>query len=163
MKALRFVDKHLEELIASIFLAAMTIVIALQIIFRFTGAPLSWTEELARYMFIWLIYISCSYAVRTRSHIKVDMLTLFFKKRGNLVLSLLSDLAFLIFSVIITYYGTIVVHKLAVVNPQYSAAMNMPMWIPYLSFALGMGLASIRLVQDMVLLCVEYKQNKEEK
>ncbi len=82
MKIVSFIDKHLEEVLCAVLLAVMTIVIFLQIVLRLLGLPLSWTEEIGRYMFIWLIYIGCASAIRKRKHISVELLDLFLKERG---------------------------------------------------------------------------------
>ena len=105
MKAVRWLDKHLEEVISVVLLAVMTLVIAYQIVMRLLGKPASWSEESARYMFAWLIYISSAYAVKKRSHIKVEIVSLLLGKKGNLILDLIADGAFLFFSLVIMRYG----------------------------------------------------------
>lgn len=157
MKVLHWLDEHLEEFISTLLLMAMTFCIFTQIIFRATGAPLSWTEELSRYLFVWLIYISCSLAIRHRAHIKVDVMSLLVKRRGQLVLDLISDVAFFIFIVIIAYYGSQTVYKLLFVRPQVSAGIKAPMWIPYLSIVVGGILMALRLIQSVILRIREYK------
>lgn len=56
MKILKFLDDHLEEMICVVVLAAMTVVIFIQIIIRaissFVTIPMAWTEEIGRYLFI---------------------------------------------------------------------------------------------------------------
>ena len=44
------------------------------------GASLSWSEELARYVFIWLVYIGISYAVQMKAHVKVEAAIVFSSK-----------------------------------------------------------------------------------
>ena len=156
MKALSFIDKHLEEILCAVLLACMTIVIFLQIILRLFGLPLSWTEEVGRYMFIWLIYIGCASAIRKRKHISVELLDLFLKERGQFVLNIISNTVFLIFSVILTYYGFAVVQR---VSTQLSPAIRMPMSIPYASVLVGSGLMVIRLIQDTI---ARFKERKGE-
>ena len=83
MKVIHWLDKYFEEGLSAVLLAAMSVVILLQIILKWFHMPLSWSEEMARYMFIWLIYIASSYAVKKRSHIKVEILSLLVKEKGN--------------------------------------------------------------------------------
>jgi TRAP-type C4-dicarboxylate transport system permease small subunit len=147
MKVLSFLNKHLEELLCAVLLAAATVVIFLQIVFRVTGLPLSWTEELGRYMFIWLIYMGSASAIRKRKHITVDLLDLFLKERGKFVLDIISNVIFMIFVALLTYYGTIVmVRNITMLSP----AMRLSMSIPYSSIALGSVLMFIRLIQDTI-------------
>lgn len=55
-------------------LGGMTVAISLQVFFRYAlDAPLSWSEEVARYFFIWLSLLGASMAVRDGTHINVDV------------------------------------------------------------------------------------------
>ena len=156
MKILTFIDRHLEEMLCAVLLSAMTIVIFMQIVFRVFGLPLSWTEEIGRYMFIWLIYIGCASAIRNRKHICVELMDLVLKDRGRFVLSIISNVIFLIFAGILTYYGFFVVQR---VSAQLSPAIRMPMSIPYASVLVGSALMFIRLIQDTI---ARFKERKEE-
>ena len=156
MKIISFIDKHLEEILCAVLLAVMTIVIFLQIVLRLLGLPLSWTEEIGRYMFIWLIYIGCASAIRKRKHISVELLDLFLKERGKFVLNIISNVVFLIFAVILTYYSFFVVQR---VTTQLSPAIRMPMSIPHSSVLVGSALMVIRLIQDTI---ARFKERKKE-
>lgn len=156
MKVLSFLNKHLEEALCAVLLSVMTIVIFMQIVCRVFGLPLSWTEEIGRYMFIWLIYIGCASAIRKRKHICVELLDLVLKERGRFVLSIISNVIFLIFVGILTYYGFFVVQRVA---SQLSPAIRMPMSIPYASVLVGSALMFIRLIQDTI---ARFKERREE-
>ena len=53
-KALQWLDENLEEVLLVIALAAMAVIMGIQVIARYIfGASLSWSEELTRYIFIW--------------------------------------------------------------------------------------------------------------
>lgn len=157
MKIIRFLDRYFEELLAALLLAVMTIVVAAQIVLRLANMPLSWSEEMARYLFIWLIYIGSSYAVKKRSHIKVEIMTLLVKEKGRLVLDLISDIGFFIFAVVIGYFGWFATYKIAFVNVQQSPSMHLNMGFAYLSVCLGFTLMAIRLIQDIIKIVKEYK------
>ena len=46
----------------------------LQIGFRYAlNAPLTWTEELARYLYVWACYLGAAVALRRRSHIAITL------------------------------------------------------------------------------------------
>lgn len=163
MKVIHWLDKHFEEGLSAILLAAMSVVVLLQIILKWFHLPLSWSEEMARYMFIWLIYIASSYAVKKRSHIKVEILSLLFKEKGNFILDLIADIAFLVFATVIAYYGWIATYKIAFVNVQQSPSMHINMGWAYMSFALGCTLMAIRIIQDLILRSKEYRTAKQAK
>ena len=61
-KALQWLDENLEEVLLVIALAAMAVIMGIQVIARYIfGASLSWSEELTRYIFIWAGFLSVSY------------------------------------------------------------------------------------------------------
>ena len=72
-KILKFLNDYLEETICIILMSVMTIIIFIQVIMRYVmHNSLSWSEELARYCFIWLIYIGVAYGCKLMNHIKID-------------------------------------------------------------------------------------------
>ena len=155
-KIMSVINGQFEAVLSSIFLIVMTGIIAVQIFCRILGLPLSWTEELALYTFVWLIYISCSYAIKKRAHIKLDLLRIFSKAKGKLILDVIANMGFLIFSTVLTYWCIASVYRLKEVNYQVSPAVGFPMWIANLALAVGFVLMVYRLVCDTVLLFREY-------
>lgn len=155
MKIVSFLDKHLEEVLLAILLSVMTLMIFMQIVFRVLGWPLSWTEELGRYMFIWMIYLGAASAIRKRKHISVELLDLFLKDNGKFVLNIISNVIFMIFAAILTYYSIPVVQRVAA---QLSPAVRLSMAIPYSSVLVGSALMLIRLIQDTI---ARFRERKE--
>lgn len=57
------------------FLGVFLLNIFIQIILRlFFKSPLSFTEEVSRYSFVWMVFLGLSYATRYDRHIRVDFL-----------------------------------------------------------------------------------------
>lgn len=158
MKILRHIDENLEKILCIILLAAMTLTSLLQVFARTAKVPLAWTEELARYLFIWLIYVSCSYAIKHRRHLKIEAIFLLFKSTGRKLLRLISNACFLIFTVVMTYEGFLMVQRLMFINKQKSAAMQISMAIPYSAIFAGFFLMSIRLIQDSYKIIKEKEE-----
>ena len=150
MKVLKWIDEKLELSIFVILMTLMTIIIFVQVIMRYVMKnSLVWSEELARYLFIWLIYLGISYGAKCMKHIKIeDALGLFpIAFRPKVVL--IGDFVFFMFSVFISYTAfTIVLKQLKL--GQESPAMNMPIWIIYAAPMVGFGLTAIRLIQTIL-------------
>jgi TRAP-type C4-dicarboxylate transport system permease small subunit len=66
---------HRATCVASIaLLAAIFGVMLLQIVFRYVlNAPLVWTEEAARYLYIWACYLGAAVALRRGNHIVIAL------------------------------------------------------------------------------------------
>ena len=163
MKLIKWLDNNFEKQCCVLLLAIMTIVTSLQVVCRIAGIPLSWSEEVARFVFVWIIYLSCSYAVKEEKHIRIDAVMLLFKDRGKFVLRIISNVLFLVFAVVISYQGIILVNKIVTVQHQTSPALSISMGIPYSSFVVGCILMSIRLVQNTYKLVREERPSLKEK
>ena len=82
MKAvLCWLDKHFEETLMSVFLCGVVIMMTIHVFCRYVlQAPLTWSEEATRYMFIWFVFTGVSYGIRNGTHIRVNILEVFFPK-----------------------------------------------------------------------------------
>ena len=62
MKLLKKIDKNLERWVMFLLLAGMRLVLGIQIFCRFVlNNSLPWSEELARFMFIWSTFLSIGF------------------------------------------------------------------------------------------------------
>src|SRR3712207_1217035 len=70
-----FVERLFLAALVGLF-GVMVVSCAAQVIWRYLfNDPLVWSEELARYVFIWISYISAWVAWKSRSHIALDAVT----------------------------------------------------------------------------------------
>ena len=150
MKIVRWIDENFEKVFLVILSVLMVFLIFLQVFMRYVMQnSLSWTEELARYSFIWLIYIGISFAVKEQRHIKIDVVLLLFKERGKLIFGIIANLLFLAFAIAVVIYGYNISQQLLAFG-QKSPANQIPMGLVYLATPVGMGLTAIRLIQQLI-------------
>ena len=150
MKVLRFLDDNLEKMICTVTLALMSAIIVAQVFFRnVLNNSLSWSEELARYLFIWTIYIGISYGVKMDKHVAVDAVYSYMPKGVKKYYAMIAYALFLLFAVAIVYYGVTVV-GMQISSGQVSPAMGLPMQYVYVAPVVGMVLTVIRLVQKII-------------
>ena len=149
-KVFVWLNDSLEEFLMVASLILMTLIMGIQVFSRYVlGASLSWSEELARYVFIWLIYIGISYGCKLRKHIKIDAALNLFPKKVRPYIVVLGDILFIVFAVYIVYTGT--VYSLS--QMQYnmrSPALKIPNEFVYMSTVVGFGLAVIRQIQTII-------------
>lgn len=132
-----------------ISLSAMSLIIAVQVFFRYVLLnSLSWSEEVSRYLFIYMIYFGISYGVRKNRHIKIDVIIGLLPDTVKKIMSLTADVLFLIFAVVVTTQAGIVAETISRLG-QITGATQMPMAIVYSAVPLGYGLVCIRLLQNM--------------
>ena len=113
----------------------MTVMIFLQVIYRYVlGESLSFSEELARYMFIWSVAMGSALALRTRSHIGVEILV------ERLPASMAKPAKVLACVLSLVFYGMLIWYGFEMVSEtmdQESAALELPMGYVYLAVPLS--------------------------
>lgn len=150
MKMIKWLDRHLEESLLIVLSIVMTTSITMQVFMRYVlNSSLSWSEELARFCFIWLVYIGISYGVKKQRHIKVDVVLQFINDKQKVVLGLIANVIFLAFSLLITVYGYDIAQQLLGWG-QTSPALHVPMGFVYMATPVGFALTSIRLIQQII-------------
>lgn len=88
-------------------LGLMIVPVTLQIVSRYTGLipRYIWTEEVARFCFIWIILIGAMIAVREGTHFEVDVLPTPKSPRAEAAMRLLVTLLMGAFAVVFVWYG----------------------------------------------------------
>src|SRR3954467_9215380 len=86
--------------------AILIVPVTMQIVSRFTGLIPSyiWTEELSRFMFIWMVMLGAMVAVREGTHVEVDVWP-DLSVRGAARLRVFSNLFVLGFALVFVYWG----------------------------------------------------------
>ena len=106
MKVIRWFDENIEKVFLVFFSVIMVSVIFLQVMMRQLDQSLSWSEELARYCFIWMIYIGISLGVKEQKHVRIDAFLLLLNQKGQMILNFIVNLFFMAFAIFVIIYGT---------------------------------------------------------
>lgn len=151
MSVLKFLDEHIEEYIVVVCLGLMSIIIFVQVVMRYVfNDSLSWSEELSRYLLIWMVNIGISYAVKKKCHVRITALDTMLPQRFKKILDIFSSLLVLCFAGTVMYLGYLVVafnQKMG----QVSQAMEfLPVWIVYLAVPIGFALTCFRTIQNLL-------------
>ena len=105
------VDKILDYF-AVILFTAVFLVVLLQVFMRFfLNSPLVWSEELARYIFMWVSLIGWVFAVRSGTHIRIALVADNLPVTARKVLNIINFLLTVIFAGIMLWYGVVLVRK----------------------------------------------------
>jgi len=138
---------HLEEGFLIPALIFSSILLFIQVLMRYVfHNSLSWSEELARFLYIWEVWLGISYATKKRAHFRVTLIFGILKGKAEFALNMALHIIWLAFGAYFTFTGIKTVASIAQFG-QCSSALRIPMWIPYLGIPLGAGLMSIRLVE----------------
>lgn len=100
-------------------------------------SPSSWTEELTRFLLIWLGLLGAAYATGQKLHLAIDLLPsrLEGSKARNLDINIQVVVA--LFGLLAMAIGGSRLVYLTMTLEQISSAMALPMWIVYLSIPIS--------------------------
>ncbi len=131
MDALSHGANRLAERVMAVMLLAMTLLVGVQIAGRFVFSySIFWSDELARFLLIWISFLGMSVGVRRGAHPGIDSLVRVLPPRSahvSLTAGIL--LCLLFFGVMVVYGGMLVLRTW----PQRSVALELRMGIPYLA------------------------------
>lgn len=150
MKKITKIYDSLEAFVLVLALAFSTLLIFVQVIFRYVlNDSITWSEELARYIFIWMIWLGTSVSMKQKEHIRMDMLMNAVHGKGKLVLDLVSGIIMLAFCIFLVKYGWDLVASM-MSRGNKSVALRLPMWIVYSSLPFSQLIVALRLIGSIV-------------
>jgi len=127
--------KQSLELSLCLILVAIVAVTFIQVLFRYIfHLSLAWSEELARYLFLWLAALASAYAFKTRSHFALRFLVNRFGKRIQNAMGSLVTLVIVLFLAIFIWKAVVFTASMA---NQVSPSTQMSMALPYSSAVVG--------------------------
>lgn len=92
--------------ISGLLLLAIIICVSIQVICRsILRLPTPWTEEVARYLLIWMTFLGSPVALRKGEHLMVDLLYSKYPARGRQWVHLLSGCSVAAFCSYLLYFG----------------------------------------------------------
>ncbi|WP_273325708.1 TRAP transporter small permease [Vallitalea guaymasensis] len=147
---MRKILNNLEEYILIVIFPIMTITVFISTIFRyFKLGAIPWSEELARYLMIWIAYIGASLGIKKNAHLGVEILV------NKLPKSLKSVAKYFRVAIILLFNALIISFSYKIINHQMnmgqlSPAMAIPIWYAYLAIPVGALLMIIRSIQMVI-------------
>jgi TRAP-type transport system small permease protein len=105
MRVLRALERSADALLVVLFLLIFVLVLA-QVVCRYVfNSPLVWSEELARFLFIWVAMLAWSLGSRRRSHIAVTYFADLMPPRARLMLAIAVQAAVAFFCLLLVQHG----------------------------------------------------------
>jgi TRAP-type C4-dicarboxylate transport system permease small subunit len=120
------------RLALAVLMTAMVTSVVWQVLSRYLFVvPAAWTEELARFLLIWIGMLGAAYAYRQGSHLGIDLLANKLAESGQQRLHSIVHIVCLLFaaSVLVVGGGSLV--SMTWELKQYSAAMGLPIAYVY--------------------------------
>ena len=146
MKKIYEVYNRIEKNLLGLIMCVLIIMGFTQVLCRFVfKMSLAWAEEMMTFCMIWLAYLGSSAAAHEKKHILVSMFVDLFPKPLRKVLTVLSQMLWLICSAIMLYLGGYVTvnyinRNAATLGGKY------PFWIASVIIPISMFLIGIRII-----------------
>jgi TRAP-type C4-dicarboxylate transport system permease small subunit len=120
-------------------------IVAERVYLFLTSINLSWAQELATYMFVWMAKFGAALGVRTGIHVGVDVLVDRLTPAARKPVIVFALLCGALFTGVIGTLGAVYVYELDA--DQVSQELEWPSWIIYLCIPLGSYLMCFRFLQ----------------
>lgn len=122
----------------------------------FFQLPIAWFDEAATYCMIYMTLLGTEIGLRDGSQIAVTALVNKFKGVSKLFIQIISKIIVTIFSSSILFYSINMV-KIQAVSGQTTAALHLPMSVPYMALVISFGIITvvqfiltIKMIRDLV-------------
>jgi TRAP-type C4-dicarboxylate transport system permease small subunit len=138
---------NFEQYFCAFIVTVMVVCLGAQVFFRYVlDAALTWSEEMSRFAFVWIIYLGASMAAKERVHIRVTAPQLLLPAQYRHFATLFADLIWVIFNLFFVYQGVLQVkHMLRFTF--ISPALKWNTAIIYCIIPAGFLFMSFRIVQ----------------
>jgi TRAP-type C4-dicarboxylate transport system permease small subunit len=151
LKKLAHVYDKLEEYALVYALMCAVVICTAQVIGRYVfNHSISWSEELSKYIFVWLIWLGTSYAAKNNQHIYMEFLIDKMKGRVRTAFDILIKLIWIGFCVFLLVNGIEVVQSLIARGKTWTTVPQLKVWVVYLAIPVSQGVLSLRLFFKLI-------------
>jgi len=133
----RVVDRALEWLLIA-FMSLMVVNVLWQVATRFLlRNPSSFTEEIARFLLVWVGILGSAYALGKRIHLAVDLLPSKLEGHSKAMLELFIEMCIFVFAALVLVFGGLGLVWVTLDLGQTSAALQIPLGFVYMVLPLS--------------------------
>jgi TRAP-type C4-dicarboxylate transport system permease small subunit len=162
LQVLARVTAAYSRLLSMLLAASVAIIIipvSLQIFSRYTALIPSyiWTEEMARFLFVWMIMIGAMVGIRESTHFDVDVWPQL-GARGNALLKIVSSVFVLAFALVFVWWGW---EFTRFAFKRFSELAELPLWMIHIAWPLT-GVTWILFQGEHLLRAIRVLQGRDE-
>lgn len=158
----KFLDglEAVEKFLLATSSGAMVIIIVYQVILRYClNSSNSWSEELARYLFIYDVMLASSIAIRKNSHLQVDFLLNLLNEKTKAIFTIVATAIGIVFlAFFFSYSLTLCTASLGNISP----GVRVSMAVPYASMPIGAVLMILTSIEVILKNFVQLRGGKTE-
>jgi len=151
MAAVESILVHIERGLTLVMFAAMSVLVLAGIVFRLTNMTVPWTNELAQYCLVWLVFVGANLGAYGREHVALTILTDRLSSRQRWAWGLAAQFAFLVFCGYLVVVGfRFVAFELAMGGRTVSLPFDIPKYLISAILPLSFLGGCVHLVRQLV-------------
>lgn len=141
------IERHPEDWLAIVLFWSLAFIVFLQFFTRYVmNDSLAWTEEIARYGLIWVVFVGAAMVTRRNSHIAVELVSnLLPANATRAALLAFIDIVKLFFMGLLAYFSITIVERM---HYQRMTVIDLPMSYVYAGVVLGCVLMFLRQIHN---------------
>lgn len=153
---------RVAEKVLIFLMGAMFVTVLVQIFYRyifvyFIGISLPYTEELARYLTIWIAYLGIAVGLKEGIHVSFDLLYDKLSSKGKRLLYIVERIMMLYFILVVLIVGWSLLGR---ISNNVSTAMRIPMVWAYSAPWIGSWLILLRLLVQLLGVIFGFEEQK---
>lgn len=161
---LKTIDKCLckfENFVLIFGLISCSLLLFANVVLRYIfESGIVWAEEYTKFAIMWVTFAGCGAGIRYSAHMSITALAEAVNEKIKRILSVIVHIVGLIFSAFLLVYGAKVTYSVYATS-QLSPAMEIPMYLVYISVPIGGALLIIRLIQSLVRIIKDIKEKDQ--
>ncbi len=148
-RAATIIKRVLEALVILSF-AMMVLMVFAQVVIRYlTNNSLTWSEELSRFVMVWMVYLASVLTYNAQQHIMVDALTTQLRGLAKTIILLINKLVVMVFVVFVIIGATKFLPTTAI---QKSPANSIVMAHVYIVIPISLFCIGVLNTRDIAIL-----------
>lgn len=141
-------DARLEYVLMNVSYGLCTLIVFEEAVRRYLFKSQSpWGGQAAMYLFIWLSWIACAYAVKSRAHLRFDEIRMRLPYRAQFALQMLDYAAWIFLASIVLFFSVKQIIVQYGIGSVVQGTDSFPLWIPFLGIPFGWSIVVWRTLQ----------------
>lgn len=140
-------------ILAAALIVASVLVVCQMVLVRYVlGQPTVWQTEFVIYALVATTFLGSPYVLLQRGHVNMDIVVLYAAPRLRWWMAILAYGISLVFCCLFFVYGSMFWYEAWSSDWHSDTVWRVPLWIPYLSLPVGMGLLTLQLAAELAQL-----------
>ena len=162
LKKIDYIVGKIEGALSVVLFLAMVVVVCWSVICRYVlKIPFLQSEELARYLMIFIVYIGTSIGVKNRSHIGVEVFVDMIPERWNKKVRVFTEILCMLMFVLLFVLSLQMMNHL-ITTKQMTTTTKIPTAVVFFCLPMGFFMGIIHYIYGIQTMIAEIKQQKEE-